>query len=254
MNQIDLLRCVALAGLFAFGCSAEAEHQDTDGIGAISEEVVFSAAYSATGKLWISRNAQGLLSAHVDGAIGIDDELRAGTAIAKATLAETYLALLPQATEVPLELALLSETYRKQQDEVASDRTMGHHVEDSAPQQVSVKSFSSEVCRTFKSGSDTYTPAECRSTTCGSSTACGVQTFNGLLDSRDRSYAWNETAAPAYHFRIGGGGGVWIAAYTWQWTNWGGSFSGKNVGLSHGSGIGPGTFGVTVHNWSTIIH
>jgi hypothetical protein len=253
MNQIDLLRCVALAGLLAFGCGAEAEHRDTDDIGAISEEVVFSVDYSATGKLWISQNAQGLLSAHVDGAIGIDDELRAGAAIAKATLAETYLALLPEATDVPLELALLSETYRTQQDEAAPDKTMGRHVGDEA-QQTFVKSFSSEACQTFKSGRDTYTPAECRSTNCGSSTPCGVQTSNGLLDSRDRSYAWNQTAAPAYHFRIGGGGGVWVAAYTWQWTNWSGSFSGKNVGLSHGSSIGSGVFGVTVHNWSTIIH
>ena len=232
----------ALVGLSALGCGQEAP----EGSGV---EVLLEDAYSPTGSLIVTQDDAGQLGVLVRGKIGVDPPETGRAASSRTTLADTYLALHPGVTAVPALVGALSDRLVAQRRaliakvapaDLQRSPSEAQQPEDSA-------TFYAEACQNFSGGFSGYTAKYC-SYQYNWHSICTYSTVN----TNDRSYAWNESAYAGYQSLSGMTWTPAIPAWTWQWAQWGGSYSNRYACLTLNGGTNTGgNLGITDHSFWT---
>lgn len=231
---------LAVLGAVALGCGQEAA-------GPAGGQVLLEDAYSPTGSLIVAEGDDGQLNVLLRGKIGVDAAEIARAASARATLAETYLALHPGASAVPAEVSALSDrliAQRKAQLAKAPAAAPGDAPEAQQPEDSAA--FYAEACQDFNSGFTDYYPKYC-SYQVNWHAICTYST----VQINDRSFAWNESPYAGYQSLSGMTWMPAIPAWTWQWATWGGSYTNRYACVTlNGTNTG-GNLGITDHGFST---
>jgi hypothetical protein len=226
------------------GCGA----QDVDAPAAPG--VQLQDPYSSTGSLIVTMDDDGMLSVAIQGRIGTDSAALGQTAAAKSTLAEAYMVLHPDATAVPESIAGLSDKLAAQRK--AALASLAPQELRPAANTISVpkdnNAFFANACQTEREGFSVYTPQSC-GYMYNFHSLCTPSTIFAL----DRSVAWNESPYVATHSMPTRRLSVSIPAWYWNWTQFGGGYTGGAYAcltLPGGTDI-RGNLGITVHRYSS---
>ena len=237
-TRISICLVAGISALSA-GCGLEGEP------GLPAEGVVLQDAYSPTGALIVTRDPQGQLSVVIRGRIGVDQDSVGQAAIEQKSLAAMYLALHPGASAVPRYVRALS-------DELASQRTATVRQIAPAPrpgESVELddrEGFLAAACQLIGGGFEGFSPVSCPY----QDDAHSICTDRGV-SSRDGSIGWNQSPHSATHWLTGHQTTFGIPPFTWQWAQWGGSYTRQWACLSIDPVDGVGSLGITHHRYFT---
>ena len=233
---------LALGASMLLGCGEDAESEGAD--------VLLEDAYSATGSLIVSQDAEGNFNTTIRGRIGVDDAAKANEVFTRATLADAYLALHPGVTAVPDNVRVLSDRMGAQRAAQLAQLTPEERLRkpSEAVQPKDSIGFYNTACQSFSGGFSGYTPEYC-SYQYNWHSICTYSTVNVL----DRSFGWNESPNAGVQTLSGMSWKPVLPAWTWQGTNWGGSYRNKYACVVL-NGSAQGNIGVTDHNYWDDLH
>jgi hypothetical protein len=230
----------AMGTLPLVGCGTE---PSGDGSTADGSHVVLEAAFGTSGALIVSEDAEGNLNTVVQGRIGVDDQSIMQRISATTSLEDAFKVLNPAATSTPANLHAISERLQAQKAAsiAQSPLPLMSQVSPTTDLNKSATTFNNTACQTFSGGFSAYVPEYC-SYQYGWSGICTFSTINPA----DRSYAWNESGTAGYQYMNGMSWKPAVPAWTWQYAQWGGSYSNRYACLYLNGGA-TGNIGVTWH-------
>ncbi|HKO50649.1 MAG TPA: hypothetical protein VJV79_23175 [Polyangiaceae bacterium] len=235
----------------AIGCS---QGDLTVSDGAASEMQLLFKDPSTSGPRMDVYSVNGHLAVSVSGSIGT--EAQAASFTEMESLEKLYLAVHPDATAAPAELAPLSKRVRT---DLGALSALPRSTDVLPPAiEKSQSSYLANACRTFTEGSYQYVPLTCNWS--GSISGLLADWTRGFLRGGDRTYAWNATPYSS-HVRWDSADGVLpqlhyqfaMTPYTWQWLQvWDTSRSGWVASIQTDP-ILPGELGITQHRLTFIV-
>lgn len=241
----SLLVLAAALGCFAVGCGADGDSSAKEQVAQEGAALVFDSPFADGGTFRVVSTSEGRLAFSIQAPIGSEAARLAqrASAIGTKELSQIYLTLHPESAAVPAELDALSA------------RFAAEHANDPAPTaptaaaeapvtDKSISTFQSAVCHDYATTNhDVFTLVDCKYAV----NAHSIASY-GTMATKDRSFGWNETGYVATHSLSASTWQPTIPAYTYYWTEWGGSYSNATVSLTLPSGA-YGPIGITAHSW-----
>jgi hypothetical protein len=232
---------MALVGTAVFGCGREA----SDGSGG---EILLEDPYSPTGTLLVVQDDAGKLGVAVRGRIGFDSPELGSAAFSRTTLAGTYLALHPGLAVVPDHVRTLSDRLAAQHSADLA-KTAPADLQPAASEALQPKdsaAFYANACQNFGGGFTGYSAQYCSY----QYNWHAICTYN-TLNTNDRSYAWNESPNTGYQTLSGMTWQPAVPAWTWQYAQYGGTFTNRYACLYLNGTNTYGNLGITHHAFYT---
>jgi hypothetical protein len=232
---------LALGVLPMVACDGETE---SDG-----SHVVLQDSFSTSGALIVSEDAEGNLGMVLRGRIGVDDQAIVQRVTTAASLDDAYKMLHPGTTVVPESVHTISNRLLAQKAaRLAETPAAALARQPAAELPKDSNSFYNSACQIVGGGFSGYSPKYC-SYQYGWHSICTYNTIN----PNDRSYAWNESPTAGYQSMNNMSWKPAIPAWTWQYTQWGGSYSNRYACVTL-NGSASGNLGVTHHQYFTDEH
>ena len=204
----------SLALICVAGCAAEASGPapDSETAGTTTDQSGVSTpsdeAYSATGHFQVVETPEHTLGFSLTGKIGFDDEREVNRTLTPS-LTGTYLALRSDLAVAPDVLVNLEKRFQSERQ--LAPKTM--------PQQdKSAAAFQATACQNFTYAGSLYTPVDC-----WYAPAVGGwlgMILQGIFNSSDVSFAWNETYKNGTHRTSGSTWQPAVPARSWRSTIW----------------------------------
>lgn len=240
--------CATVVAAFCAACGSEGAGEPEASVESTGARIVLQDRFSENGVLTVVEDQGGTLSLGIQGKIGVDDHEAGSAALNLETLEKTYLALHPQAKNVPENVSALSarlQTQRALQVNAVVDvapTTPPHHDlqnKDSA-------AFYANACKRLPGSFEYWDPAYC-SYQYNWHAICTYSTISSY--GPDKSIAWNESPYTGKHSLSGLTWQPTIPAWSWYVTAWGGTYTNRYACFTlDGSNTG-GNLGITSHTY-----
>jgi len=241
----SFLVLAAAVSCFAVGCGADAQSSAKDQVASEGANLVFEDTFADGGTFRLVET-QGRLAFSIQAPIGSEAARLAQQAsgLESEDLSQIYGVLHPDRHEVPAALAALATRFTAERS-AAPLHTTPAAAADAAPAPVTdkdINAFNAACCHDYNVGNHAlYSIESCKYAV----NAHSIST-PGIVWSKDRSFGWNETQYVATHSLSASTWQPTIPAYTYYWTEWGGTYSNAIATLSLPSGA-YGPIGITAH-------